>query len=158
MPDEYGGQNAESMFIEPTGRTLYIITKKPDNGETDTAQGKWLLKVTWGESSSAKFVGHLWDGIRGKVTGAEMSSDGSLVAVRTYTFVYVWKVSTDNPEKAMAKRPSCSLAHKEKQSEAIGFGADGRTLYTTSEGVSLPMWEYKVDISGTRRRQKKLDI
>jgi len=170
MPAEYGAQNAESMFCEPRGETLYIITKKPDKGETDTAQGKWILKLKWGDRSSPEYVGHLWDGLRGnrKVTGAEMSSDGSLVAVRTYTHIYVWKVSTHAPQKVMERRPCGSRYFKEKQSEAIGFSADGRKLYTTSWGAvggsSLSMWEYTVGGSSDKSRggsrshaAKKLD-
>jgi len=147
LPQEEGGQNVESMFVDPATKAVYMISKKPDKGETAVSKGKMLYKIVpnaWG-TTTAELVGVVGSKagyrLRGKATGADISPDGKMIAVRTYTHVYMWMTNGELPEKVLLGRPCASLRHKEKQSEAIGFSADSTRMYTTSEGISLPMWE-----------------
>ena len=116
--------------------TLIVITK----GRTPDI---WVFQMTRGEAAAAmasRELHRFGSGIRlpiepdfnlGRVpTGAAVSPDGSILAVRTYSEIYffAWPMLGDPVEVAAA----CFLGTMEPQGEAIAFGSDG-TLLLTSE-------------------------
>lgn len=69
------------------------------------------------------------------VTDAALSPDGRLVAIRTYTEIYLFR--TAGPGRLAAAPVSCNVAGLEKQGEGIAW-LDPRRLLLTSEAVGGP--------------------
>ena len=69
-------------------------------------------------------------------TGASVSPDGDVLAVRTYTeiFYFRWPVGSSPEEIA----PSCFLGMYEPQGEAVAFWTDGRLLVTSESWPDRP--------------------
>ena len=72
------------------------------------------------------------------VTGAASTSDGSVVAVRTYTEAYLFAVPDGNLVAALSREPVRVPLPNERQGEAIAFEPDG-SLVSGSEGVGEPI-------------------
>lgn len=74
-------------------------------------------------------------------TGGDVAPDGSRVVVRTYTDAYEWEVGEGGVLDALtltapyARTPLPPTT----QGEAIGYGADSRTLWVSSEGAGAPV-------------------
>lgn len=66
------------------------------------------------------------------VTGAAISPDGSLIAVRTYTEVYFFR--RDEPERWRADGSPCWLGLRETQGEGIDFLNDSTEVLTSESG------------------------
>lgn len=72
------------------------------------------------------------------VTGGATSHDGAVVALRTYTEVYLYPVTGGDVSAALAGEPVRVPLPNEAQGEAIAFQPDG-SLITGSEGVGEPI-------------------
>src|SRR5690606_36317482 len=72
------------------------------------------------------------------ITGAALSSDGSVVAVRTYTDAYLYPVTEGDIVAAFSREPVRVPLPHERQGEAIAFTPDG-TLLSASEGRGEPL-------------------
>jgi|Marorgknorr_s2lv_3_1036020.scaffolds.fasta_scaffold09995_3 hypothetical protein len=136
-PDER--YDAEAFAVAPDG-TLIVITK----GRTPDI---WLFQMTRTEAANAMASGALHtfsSGIRLPIepdfnlsrvtTGAAVSPDGSILAVRTYSEIYffAWPVPGEPVEAA----PICFLGTMEPQGEAIAFGSDGTLLLTSEDNLN----------------------
>jgi hypothetical protein len=79
------------------------------------------------------------------VTGGDVSADGSLVAVRTYTGVYLWdRAPGQAVPEALAAEPCAAPAALERQGESVAFLADGRGYVTVSEGEHPPLHVFRL--------------
>ena len=87
--------------------------------------------MSGGSPSSPVEVGRL-------VTGAAAMSDGSVIALRTYTDAYLYPVPDGDVAKALAGDPVRVPLPNEPQGEAIAFDPDG-TLLSASEGAGTPI-------------------
>jgi len=72
------------------------------------------------------------------ITGAALSSDGSVVAVRTYTDAYLYPVTEGDIVAAFSREPVRVPLPHERQGEAIAFTPDG-TLLSASERRGEPL-------------------
>jgi hypothetical protein len=78
------------------------------------------------------------------ITAGDISKDGTQVLLKSYEKVYYWKRNGKEPIwQTMGGKPEEPNYQQEKQGEAIGFTADGKGYYTTSEGVYAPIYYYK---------------
>ncbi|HEY7009606.1 MAG TPA: hypothetical protein VH395_11740, partial [Jatrophihabitantaceae bacterium] len=92
-----GPANAESLAVTPTGRA-YVITKSPDGHSAvfvvpprpDPNRVQTMRQV--GTIRFRSHGGLVPASLQVLATGAAMSRDGRLLAVRTYTDAYVWRV------------------------------------------------------------------
>jgi hypothetical protein len=79
------------------------------------------------------------------ITGGDISKDGQQVLIKSYTKVYYWKRENNEPIwKTVQRNPKLLPYLMERQGEAIGFTADGKGYYTTSEGRYSPIYYYKI--------------
>lgn len=142
-----GAHNAEALLLDRAG-TPYIVTKDPfgaagvyrpevemtkpgptplhkvgslDVGPTDTPGGP--LPAGFGSVV---------------VTGAAVSHDGTVVAIRTYTDVYLYPAPDGDVEAALRRKPTRVPLPNEQQGESVAFLANG-TLLAGSEGVDQPI-------------------
>jgi len=76
-------------------------------------------------------------------TGADFSPDGQRFVVRTYVHLHEFAVGADGDVGAAFARESEDVrVQEEQQGEAVAYGADGQSVWTTSEGTSAPIHAY----------------
>lgn len=146
-----GPHDAESLVADPVGRRLYVITKalfghsevfevppdpNPARVQPMTLVGSIDFAFT-GTPGGPNPVGQL------TATGAGMSADGSLLAVRTYTDAYLWPVGAGRIEAAVRRPPVRVPLPAQPQGE--GIAVDGSTLVIDSEKLGSPV--YRVPLS-----------
>jgi len=137
-----GNFNAESFFVAPNTGTMYVLTK------ASKGKGRILsIEENTEGTKKAKDLGKVnLAGDKKPMTGADISPDGSKMAVRTGSMVHVYhrvkQGKRRSIEDTLEAGPECSLKHEERQGEAIAFSADGKKLYTVSEGVGMPVYEF----------------
>jgi len=139
-----GPKDAETLMVDPVERLLYIVSKRQDSVTVYTAPLKYKTNDTITMTKRCKlfFAGlkvFKW------ITAGDISKDGKQVVLRSYEKVYYWKRNGGEPIwKTMQGKPQVPFYVPEKQGEAIGFTANGKGYYTTSEGLYALIYYYKV--------------
>jgi hypothetical protein len=129
--------DAESMLVDPIEGDLIIVTK------TDT--GRSIVLHAPAASLSDPIVGMaeigtLDLGAGAFVTAADISPDGTMVALRGYEEVWMW-ARNDRPLDTVFDADPCDAPSPvETQGEAIAFTADGAAYVTVSEGSTAAVW------------------
>ena len=128
-----GPADAEAVVVEPDGDVLVI--SKVVLGEGTVYR---VPASAWAEGAvRATAVGTVDVGLLGLVTAADASVDGTLVAVRTYTDVFLF--SGSDPVDALVSGDRCAApTPSERQGEAITVLGEG--FVTVGEGVGEPVW------------------
>jgi len=138
-----GPKDAETLMIDPLEKLLYIVSKRGDAVGVYTAP----LKATPGDTTTlTKRCTLTFSGIKPLkwITAGDISKDGQHILLKSYQEVYYWRRKENEPVwQAMQRKPSNPHYEEEKLGEAIGFSADGKGFYTTSEGVFAPIYYYK---------------
>ncbi|MFT7520610.1 MAG: hypothetical protein ACI9MC_002760 [Kiritimatiellia bacterium] len=137
FPD--GPVDVEAIMVDPRSGDVLLVSKGVadmstiyDVGTSTTVQATLDLGV---------FPG------RGQVTGADISADGSTIAVRTPTHVFLWSRGVDESVIDAILGEACSLPiEAEAHGEAVAIAADGSGLYTLGEGLEQPLWFYRYDV------------
>jgi hypothetical protein len=127
--------NAESLLADPRDGTLYVLTKEKSGPST--------LFAVPSSGGVVRAVAQLSPPLGSNLfTAASVARDGSMVALRTYTHVFVYPVATGEPLATALQRPPCVVtAPDEPQGEAVSFGATSSTLRFVSEGRAVPLYE-----------------
>jgi hypothetical protein len=134
-----GPTDAESLAVAPGGAG-YIVTKVLLGGSTVYALparssagvqtlrevGRVQFQLT-GTPGGPNRIGQL------TATGAAFSADGTVLAVRTYTDAYVWRVRAGDVAAALRTAPARVALPAQPQGE--GIAVDGNRLLIDSEGV-----------------------
>ena len=140
-----GPHDAEALLLDHSRRP-YLVTKDPLGTSGVYTPARALSAET---TTPLRRVTTLRFGLTGTaggpvgavsqllVTGGAVSPDGTRVALRTYTDLYLWTVRAGDVGAALRSgRPTRIALPEEKQGESVAFAADGRSLLTTSEGSS----------------------
>jgi hypothetical protein len=141
-----GPHDAESLVADPVGRRLYLITKAvfghsevfavPPDPDPARVQPMTLIGsidfAFTGTPGGPNPVGQL------TATGAGMSADGSLLAVRTYTDAYLWPVGDGRIGAALRRPPVRVPLPAQPQGE--GIAVDGHALLIDSEQRGSPVY------------------
>eukprot|EP00441_Pelagodinium_beii_P045619 CAMPEP_0197620976 /NCGR_PEP_ID=MMETSP1338-20131121/1650_1 /TAXON_ID=43686 ORGANISM="Pelagodinium beii, Strain RCC1491" /NCGR_SAMPLE_ID=MMETSP1338 /ASSEMBLY_ACC=CAM_ASM_000754 /LENGTH=353 /DNA_ID=CAMNT_0043190293 /DNA_START=63 /DNA_END=1124 /DNA_ORIENTATION=+ len=148
-----GSHDCEAMFVDQgaaamaagTVGRVYIITKG-DNRNSDPRWGGGdlfyvdLPNYPAGDLTFQPANAHLpyeW------ITGADISPDGHLIAVRSYGEVLMWPRNALSVEESLKNNNVCYVNKKgEQQGEAIAFGANSDHYITVSEGRYPPVWYF----------------
>jgi hypothetical protein len=147
-----GPHDAEALLLAPDG-TPYIVTKEvlgasavyrpaaplvPNGtvGLTKVATVNFTLTGTPGGPVGR--AGQLM------ATGGAVSSDGRLLALRTYTDAYVWPLQGSDVAAALAAEPVRLALPDQPQGEAITFTSDGGQLVIGSEGTPSDLFALPV--------------
>lgn len=131
-----GPHDAEAMVIDPVTGDLYLITK--DWGRT----GRSLVfsvanpsAIKSGSTVTLQAVGEVPMEPGTLVTAADVTRDGSVVALRSYGAVDLYRRPADQPLSAAFETTPCEgPAVRELQGEALGFAPDGGSYLTVAEG------------------------
>jgi hypothetical protein len=132
------------MMIDPLQKLIYIVSKRSDTVRVYTTPLAFKANDTVTMTYRAKlffkgFKPFKW------ITASDISKDGKQILVKSYEKVYYWKREGAEPIwKTLQRKPEEPNYQQEKQGEAIGFAADGKGYYTTSEGVFSPIYYYRV--------------
>ena len=128
-----GARNAEAMVVTPE-QDVYIISKERAGG----GRLYRLDHTAWksGGIATAVFVSRLPfpDGLGFQVTDAALAADGSSVAVRTYSYIFFFRLERGTLV-ADPDRRRCYAAGLDAQGEGITWLKDGR-LATSSERIA----------------------
>ncbi len=138
-----GAHDAETLMVDPVDRQFYIVTKREDSVGVYTVplNASFTDTITLQKRCKLHFTGlplMKW------ITAGDIAADGSKVLVKSYQKAYFWKRQTGEPIwKTMQRKPAELPYNMEKQGEAIGFTADAKGYYTTSEGKFAPIYYYQ---------------
>lgn len=144
-----GAHDAEALAFDPISGDLFVITKdwsmkgvsgvyrtsaRPLSPSDRPVDGSDQGNGTSGTAELER-VGDLSLPAGTLVTGADISPDGRLVAVRSYTSVNLFRRPPDiDVATALESVPCEAPLPPEFQGESIGFSADGSSYVTLSEG------------------------
>lgn len=153
-----GPRDAESLAWDAHGGRLLILTKRD---QPPRLYGVPLDLALWKTELEAEFLGEMpglrpparrdlaLNPLRGawvsQPTGMDISPDGRRAAVITYRSLYLFTRGENQgwPE-AFGGTPLEIVGPPGTQDEGVGFSADGRYVYVTSEGVPAPLYRIAV--------------
>lgn len=145
-----GARDCEAVAVDPVRREILLISKKREPPELFTlplrpagtglqtaARVGELAGVPRADETAASArasVGH-------QVTAADVSPDGRSLAVMTYRHLLLYPRSgREGWDIAISRPPQVRLLPWLPQAEALGWAADGRSLYATGEFVPAPLY------------------
>ena len=127
-----GPANAESLAVTPSGQA-YVFTKSATGAATGYAVPP---KPNPSHVQVMRRIGTLQ--IPPLATGAAISRDGALLAVRTYFAVFLWRLHQSDVAVAIRGKPIQESLPVQRQGEGVAF--DGARLVVDSEGTHTPVW------------------
>jgi hypothetical protein len=129
-----GAHNAESLLADPVTGELVIIAKNANGGVAGVYRAPAGLASGSVTTMSLVATLPLPGGATEIVTGADISPDGTQVAVRTYANVRLWARDPAQPIWSVFSAPACTgPVPSESKGEAIAFHANGRGYVTVNE-------------------------
>jgi hypothetical protein len=133
-----GPFNAEAMMVDPITGDLFITTKDTNTARVYRAT---RAELDTGQPVTLTFMREI--SFR-SVSGADISSDGSLIAIRRAGKGGLWvRGTTQTVSDALAASPITIPVigqPTEPNGESIGFEPSARGYYTLSEGFSQPLY------------------
>jgi len=151
-----GARDCEAVAVDAARGQVLLISKKRQPPELFTLP----LRQAGTSLLTARRVGHL-AGIpqpdaetlernpqrarqQGQVTAADVSPDGRTLAVMTYRYLLLYpRGGRQSWATAVSRPPKVRLLPWLPQAEALGWAADGRSLYVTGEFVPAPMYRIR---------------
>jgi autotransporter-associated beta strand protein len=131
-----GPHDAESLFVDPLTKDLYIVSKRD-------AQ-KFVYRASYPQANSGTTTMQLVATLNNAnwITSADISVDGNRIIMRapgTGTGLIYTRPAGGTIADAFGTAPVSIPLLAENQGEAIGFDPFGRGYYTTSEGAGAPI-------------------
>ena len=138
-----GAHDAETLLVDPRSGGLAIVTK--DFGGNSGVYVAAHPSAT--ATTTLRRAARLRLGLGGLATAGDVSADGRVIVVRTYTGFVAWERRRgDSLARAMRRTPCAgrvSLA-REGQGEALALTADGGAFLTVPEGLNPVIRRYAV--------------
>lgn len=131
-----GAADAEALIVDPVTGDAFILTKTPTGRSTvvRVPVGAWAQDVAIAEVVATVDLGPL-----ALITAADVSADGSVIAVRTYGDVWLWEREPgETVGQALRGRPCRAPAPGEAQGEAVALVEAG--YLTVSEGAGATVY------------------
>jgi hypothetical protein len=137
-----GPHDAEALIVDPTNGELFVVTKDLVGGVAQV----FLAPANLADGSTTVLtqVATVSLGFLHGVTGADVTPNGDVVALRTYVSVVLYPRPAGQSLAQAFSQASCEGASSasEVQGEAIGFTRDGRGYVTVSEGVHPALHQF----------------
>ncbi len=139
-------QDAETLLIQPKTGDVYVVTK-----DRRKAAGVYKLGSAFGpQVVKAERISDLTVPAipNGFLTGGDIAPDGRHLIICDYFAAYEFTLPEGNKEfdEIWKQKSAVVDLGDRKQGEAIGYSADGNSIFATSEGKNQPLLE-------ARRRQ-----
>ncbi|MBJ7472992.1 MAG: hypothetical protein JHD16_16925 [Solirubrobacteraceae bacterium] len=130
-----GAHDAEALIVDPRRGTLLIFTKGLEGAGIYAASNP-----PFGRAASAPLK-KVADGPLALATAADVSADGTTVALRGYFSLVVWQRSGNEPLTQTVRRKPCTSATAltDGQGEALALSRGGTTAWTIAEGTNPPV-------------------
>ena len=127
--------DAEALLVDPLTADIYVVTKGGEASsivyQLPAAQAVSESPQTLREVASLELPA----GLDGSVTGGDISPDGSVIMLRTYSRVYLWpRLAGESIPDAFTPPPCSVQIQPESQGEAAAFQENGQDLVLTTEG------------------------
>jgi len=149
-----GATDAEGLAVGPGG-TAYVVTKsifgrsvvyrvpsRPDAEHVQPLQRVGTIALTpHGVPNPVGIPGEL------AITGAAISPDGSIFAVRTYAEAYLWPLGPGGVPVALHDRPRFVRLPRQPQGEGIAL-PDDRHAWVDSEGEGSAVYDVPLPALG----------
>lgn len=146
-----GPRDAEALLADPVTGDVFVISKQWRGGPASLYRLPSDIVVAdaaSGEAITMERVTEVSSDFGGLVTGADISADGTLVAVRSYGSVALWGRDLDaTVAETLAQPPTCARSVGEPQGEAVAFGPESDSLVTISEGDEVPLNWFRLPAS-----------
>lgn len=130
-PDER--QDSETLMVHPVSGVIYVVTK-----QRNKAAGAYSIKPNFGSTVIAERLGEISVPAipNGFLTGGDISPDGQRMVICDYFAAYEFLLPTDAKafDEIFKQKPIPVDIGDRTQGEAIGYSADGLSLFVTSEG------------------------
>lgn len=132
--------NAEALIVDPIGRSLFIVTKEPQNARLYSCP---FEKLEDKGLSNLEYLGTL--DVR-RISGGAISRDGNRIILRSEDQGWLWERGSGQGILAALKtRPRKIPVRTDNQGqngEAVAFRPDGLGYYTVSEGKDQKICEF----------------
>lgn len=131
--------DVEAMVVDPVDGDLVFITKDWTlGGRAEVFRAD--ADAPAGSTSVLEPVASVDLPVATLVTAADVTSDGTLVALRSYGAVHLFERPAGEPLWAAFESIPCAGPRlDEAQGESLGFAPDGGSYLTTSEGERTPI-------------------
>jgi hypothetical protein len=141
-----GPHDAETLLVAPRGRELLVVTKR-FSGESGVYVARLPAGATAPDAAPLPLrrAATLHLGLGGAATAGDVSADGRVVVVRTYTGYFVWAVARGATLAATLRRAPCRGTlglGDEGQGEALALSAHGAAFLTVPEGTGAAVRRY----------------
>lgn len=140
---EDGPHDCEGVGVDGASGAVLLVTKERSGGKPRVFT--FDLPSTGDRASAAepivaRPIAQL--DVPSLTTALDVSPDGRLVIVLTYVDAYVWVRGGDEAwPDVFTRAPLRVTMPRRRQGESICFGADGLSLFLTSEKLPAPLWE-----------------
>lgn len=131
-----GPHDAEAMVVDPLTGDLVLVTKDWSlQGRSGVYRVGGIAQMEDGATATLVHVATVQLPPGTLVTGADVTGDGTVVGLRSYGAVDLYRRNPDEPLwSAFEQAPCVAPAPQEQQGESIGFAPDGGSYLTASEG------------------------
>jgi hypothetical protein len=131
-------EDSEAMWIDPITGEIFVATKRQQDGRAIVYRAP-PSPVEPLEPIPLQRVAEFEFPDNGQVTGADVSTDGSVVALRGYNEVWMWVRTDLSYEATLAAEPCLAPAPEEIQGESLSFLPGELSYVTLSEGATKPL-------------------
>jgi len=137
---EDGPHNCEALAIDPTTRTILIVTKSP------RAKCRvYALPLPRRASRDVLVARAIAAPKVPAATAMDISPDGLRAVILTYANAYEYtRRPGEKWSAAFSRQPRILRMPPRRQGESICYGPDGKTIYLTSEGAPAPLLEVPI--------------
>jgi len=130
-------RNCEGLAVDPASNTILLVTK-------ERAPRCHVYAMPWPENNPKKvFTARRIATLKiPAATALDVSPDGRRAIVLAYSDAYEYHRGEEEDWAAAFSRSGRLIRMPLRaQGESICYGADGKTLYLTSEQLPTPLWE-----------------
>jgi hypothetical protein len=130
------------LIVDPQSGDLFIVTKEIGKARVYTCPASRL------QDKAVATLDYLQRLEFNKVTGAAISRNGNKFILRNEGEGRLWNRRAGESVAAALRRPPKKILVRDRQQgrqgEAIGFGPDGRSYFTVSEGKQPVICEFQL--------------
>ncbi len=136
--------DAETLLVHPQTGDIYVVTKRLTG-----AAGVYKLKAGYDQTKVSKLEKITDISVpavpEGLLTGGDISPDGRRVVLCDYfgAYEFILPENAKNFDDIWKETPQKIELGTREQGEAIGYSADGNSIFATSENKNSPLIEVK---------------
>lgn len=136
-----GPHDAEALLVDPRRARLAIVTKSLD-GEAGVYTTS--IPTALPARRTLRRAGAVALGLANPVTAGDVSADGSIVVLRSYSRLFAWNRAPGESLARTLRRSPCAspTALTDPQGEAVALVRAGRVALTVSEGSRPALRRY----------------